>query len=159
MTETLPDSALKVKQAATGHGLDIVIHEMTQTTRTAEEAALACGCHVGQIVKSLVFQGRESGKPYLLLVSGDNRVNEKGVSAYLGESLQRPDAKQVREWTGFAIGGIPPLGHATALTTFIDRDLLTHDVVWAAAGTPFHVFPVAPDKLSDTVGAQIISVK
>ena len=86
---------------------------MAQPTRTAEEAAAACGVTVGQIVKSLVFLGADSGKPYLLLVSGSNRVNEKGVAAHLGEKLKRPDADAVRALTGYAIGGIPPFGHDT----------------------------------------------
>ena len=97
---------------------------MTAPTRTAEEAASACGVTVGQIVKSLVFSGADSGKPYLLLVSGANRVNEKGVAAHLGEKLKRPDADAVRALTGYAIGGIPPFGHATPLATYMDRDLL-----------------------------------
>lgn len=159
MAKPFPASVEAVRNAASERGLAIDIIEMTETTRSAEEAARACQCHVGQIVKSLVFAGRESGKPYLLLVSGDNRVDETGVAAHLGEGLKRPDAKQVRDWTGFAIGGIPPLGHATALITFIDRDLFNHQVVWAAAGTPFHVFLVAPAALAEATGAQIIKVK
>ena len=115
---------------------------MPQSTRTAEEAAAACGCSVGQIVKSLVFRGAQSGKPYLLLVSGANRVDEKAVAAHLGEALKRPDADYVRGVTGFAIGGIPPLGHDTPLATFMDETLLTYDTVWAAAGTADAVFPV-----------------
>jgi prolyl-tRNA editing enzyme YbaK/EbsC (Cys-tRNA(Pro) deacylase) len=120
----LPPSARKVQDAASALGLDVTVREMTEPTRTAQEAASACGVTAGQIVKSLVFSGAASGKPYLLLVSGTNRVDEKGVATHLGEKLKRSDAEAVRALTGFAIGGIPPFGHATPLATYMDRDLL-----------------------------------
>jgi prolyl-tRNA editing enzyme YbaK/EbsC (Cys-tRNA(Pro) deacylase) len=157
--QSLPPSALKVQAAAEQLGLSIDVREMSQSTRTAEEAAAACGVGVGQIVKSLVFTGAASGKPYLLLVSGSNRVNEKGVAVHLGEALKRPDANAVRELTGFAVGGIPPFAHATPLPTFIDRDLLQYDIVWAAAGTPLAVFAADPAKLRDVTNATAIDVK
>lgn len=155
----LSPSATRFQAAAAGLGLTVEVREMTQSTRTAEEAAAACGVGVGQIVKSLVFSGSESGKPYLLLVSGSNRVNEKGAAVHLGEKLKRPDADTVRELTGYAVGGIPPLGHKTPLPTFMDEDLLQYGVVWAAAGTPTAVFPVDPAKLRDVTAARVISVK
>jgi prolyl-tRNA editing enzyme YbaK/EbsC (Cys-tRNA(Pro) deacylase) len=114
---------------------------------------------VGQIVKSLIFKGKSSGRPYLLLVSGTNRVNEKAVAALIGEAIARPDADFVRASTGFAIGGIPPLGHATPLATYLDEDLLQYGTVWAAAGTPNAVFPVDPGRLRDALGATVVSVK
>lgn len=154
----LPDSAQRVQNAANMLALDIVVREMAQPTRTAEEAAAACGVTVGQIVKSLVFLGAQSRKPYLLLVSGSNRVNEKGVASRLGEALTRPDANTVRDLTGYAIGGIPPFGHTTALATYIDPDLLQYDVVWAAAGTPRAVFQVDPKRLQAATGATVMSV-
>lgn len=154
----LPPSAQKVQDAATALGLGVNVREMAQPTRTAEEAASACGVTVGQIIKSLVFLGADSGKPYLLLVSGSNRVNEKGVAAHLGEKLKRPDADYVRHLTGFAIGGIPPFGHATALATYMDADLLQYDVVWAAAGTPRAVFPIDPKQLRDVLATPAIAV-
>ncbi len=155
---SLAPSALKVQEAADRLGLAVIIRQMPGSTRTAEEAAAACGCSVGQIVKSLVFKGRTSGKPYLLLVSGSNRVNEKGVAATIGEALTRPDAQFVRDITGYAIGGIPPLGHASPLATYFDRDLLQYGVVWAAAGTPEAVFSVAPASLAEKTAATVISV-
>ena len=158
MTE-LPESARKVQDAAQALGLEVAVRVMTEPTRTAEDAAAACGVTVGQIVKSLVFLGAESGKPYLLLVSGSNRVNEKGVAAHLGEKLKRPDADAVRALTGYAIGGIPPFGHAVRLATYMDRDLLQYDLIWAAAGTPKAVFRTEPDKLRDAAGALVIDVK
>jgi prolyl-tRNA editing enzyme YbaK/EbsC (Cys-tRNA(Pro) deacylase) len=152
----LSPSARKVQEAARAAGLAITVIERAESTRTAEEAAAACGCDVAQIVKSLVFRGAVSGKPFLMLVSGANRLNEKGAAAVLGESLTRPDAAYVREVTGYAIGGIPPLGHATPMQVFIDEDLLRFDVVWAAAGTPRAVFAVQPGALADAIGARII---
>jgi prolyl-tRNA editing enzyme YbaK/EbsC (Cys-tRNA(Pro) deacylase) len=151
-------SAAKVQDEARRLALDVTVREMPASTRTAEEAAAACGVTVGQIVKSLVFLGTRSGKPYLLLVSGSNRVNEKGVAAHLGEDVTRPDAAAVRDITGFAIGGIPPFGHDVPLETFLDQDLLQYDVVWAAAGTPRAVFSADPRKLRDAVKAKVIAV-
>jgi prolyl-tRNA editing enzyme YbaK/EbsC (Cys-tRNA(Pro) deacylase) len=154
----LSASAGKVQEAARAAGLAVTVIERAESTRTAEEAAAACGCAVAQIIKSLVFRGAETAKPYLMLVSGSNRLNEKGVAGVLGESLTRPDAAYVREVTGYAIGGIPPLGHATRMQVFIDKDLLAFDVVWAAAGTPRAVFAVSPGALADAIGARIITV-
>jgi prolyl-tRNA editing enzyme YbaK/EbsC (Cys-tRNA(Pro) deacylase) len=154
----LKPAAQRVQDALRDKGLAAQVRHMGQATRSAAEAAAACGCSVGQIVKSLVFRGRASAKPYLLLVSGANRVNEQGIAAAIGEALRRPDADDVRAITGFAIGGIPPLGHATPLTTFMDAALLEHDVVWAAAGTPDAVFAIAPDRLATAADAKIISV-
>lgn len=155
---TLPAAAARVQAAAEALGLAVEVRIMPDSTRTAADAAAACGCAVGQIVKSLVFKGKSSGRPILLLVSGSNRVDEKGVATVLGEALTRPDAEFVRAATGFAIGGIPPLGHATQVATWIDEDLLQYITVWAAAGTPNAVFAVNPVKLGEAVGATTIRV-
>jgi len=154
----LKPAAQRVKDALGAKGLDAQVRHMPQATRSAEEAAAACGCAIGQIVKSLVFRGAASGRPYLLLVSGANRVNEAAVAVLLGEALQRPDARTVRELTGFAIGGIPPLGHRAPLATYMDEALLAFAEVWAAAGTPDAVFPVAPDRLRVATEAHVIRV-
>lgn len=158
MREALPASAVRVQRAADALGLGVTVREMAAATRTAEEAAAACGVSVGQIVKSLVFVGANTQRPYLLLVSGRNRVNEEGVAARLGEPLQRPDAGYVRALTGFAIGGIPPFGHDAPIATYMDADLMQYDVVWAAAGTPRAVFPVEPRRLREAVRATVIAV-
>ena len=155
----LPPAAHRVLTAAVEHGLDVEIRVMPASTRTAPEAAAAVGTTVGQIVKSLIFKGKTSGKPYLFLVSGTNRVNEHMVEKVLGEPIVRPDADFVRDATGFAIGGIPPLGHATPLATYCDEDLLQYETVWAAAGTPDAVFSVDPATLREAIGAHIIAVK
>jgi prolyl-tRNA editing enzyme YbaK/EbsC (Cys-tRNA(Pro) deacylase) len=152
----LPASALRVRDQARRLGLDPEIVEMAASTRTAQDAAAACGCEVAQIVKSLVFRGAESGNPYLMLISGSNRLNEKTVAAILGEALTRPDAAYVREVTGFAIGGVPPFAHASAMQVFVDEDLLRFETVWAAAGTPRAVFAVSPDALAKALEAKVI---
>ncbi len=154
----LKEACRRVEAAAAALGLTIAIRQMAQATRTAADAASAVGCDVDQIVKSLVFQGAASGKPYLLLVSGANRVDEAAVAADIGEGLVRPNGKFVREATGYAIGGIPPFGHASELTTFIDRDLLKHERVWAAAGTPESLFSVATAELARATRARSIAV-
>lgn len=158
MDNPLPSSAQRVADAAKRLGLSPHIVTMADSTRTAEEAAAACGCEVAQIVKSLVFRGAQSGTPYLLLVSGKNRVNEKKAANVIGESLARPDAGYVRATTGYAIGGIPPFGHDTPLKTFIDADLLAFDSVWAAAGTPNCVMRLAPQDLQAKTGAETLVV-
>lgn len=148
----------RVRLAATDLGLAVEIVEMPGSTRTAEDAAAACGCAVGQIVKSLVFVGAETRRPLLLLVSGANRVDETGVRAAIGEVLERPDATYVRTTTGFAIGGVAPIGHETPMVTYLDRDLLAFETVWAAAGSPKAVFAVQPARLVEATGATVIAV-
>lgn len=154
----LTSTTERVREAAAALGLVIAPIRMDRSTRTAEEAAAACGCAVGQIVKSLVFEGKESGKPYLFLVSGANRVDQERVAGVLGEPLKRPDGAAVRRLTGFAIGGIPPFGHISRLDTWIDADLFMFSEVWAAAGTPETVFSVAPNDLSAATRAQSIQL-
>ncbi|MCB1494535.1 MAG: YbaK/EbsC family protein [Bauldia sp.] len=154
----LPAAAKRVQDAANALGLAVTVTIMPDSTRTAEEAAEACGCTVGQIVKSLIFKGKDTDQAYLFLVSGTNRVNEKAVAKTIGESIVRPDADFVRKATGFAIGGIPPFGHMVKLATFLDADLLQYETVWAAAGTPRAVFPVAPRQLRDTLVPTVIQV-
>lgn len=155
----LPESAQRVADAARAAGLAVEVREMSESTRTAEEAASACGCDVGQIVKSLIFRGATSGNPVLLLVSGRNRVDEDGVRSHIGEALARPDAAYVRAVTGYAIGGIPPLGHPAPIATYMDEDLMQYDRVFAAAGTPRAIFSVAPAALRDAVSARVIQMK
>jgi prolyl-tRNA editing enzyme YbaK/EbsC (Cys-tRNA(Pro) deacylase) len=154
----LKPAAQRVQDALREKGLESQVRHMSQATRSADEAAAACGCSVGQIVKSLVFRGAVSGKPYLFLVSGANRVNQEGVARVIGEALRRPDANDVRDITGFAIGGIPPFGHKTPLATYMDAALLEFAQVWAAAGTPDAVFPIAPQRLAAAADASIITV-
>jgi prolyl-tRNA editing enzyme YbaK/EbsC (Cys-tRNA(Pro) deacylase) len=134
-----------------GAGLDIEVRRFPQGTRTAEDAAAAIGCTVAQIVKSLVFT--VDGSPVVALVSGANRLDTDRLAAR--GRVGKADAALVREATGYAIGGVPPFGHATALPVLCDRDLLAHDTVWAAAGRPDAVFPIAPARLVELSRAEV----
>jgi prolyl-tRNA editing enzyme YbaK/EbsC (Cys-tRNA(Pro) deacylase) len=154
----LPRACRLVADAAAAKGLAIKISVMADSTRTAEEAAAACQTTVAQIVKSLVFRGKTSGKAILLLVSGVNRVKESLVQREIGEKIERPDAEFVRDVTGFAIGGIPPLGHAQTLETWFDADLLQYRSIFAAAGTPNSIFRTEPHALLAATGATVIAV-
>ena len=133
--------------------------EHAESTRTAQEAADRAGCELGQIVKSLIFKGKTSQKPILVLTSGVNRVDEKRISEYAGESIGRADADFVRAVTGFAIGGVPPLGHAQKMETYIDEDFLQYQTVWAAAGTPNAIFELATDALQTITTGKVARVK
>src|SRR6187402_2473487 len=136
----------RVVEAAADHGLEIDVHRFPAGTRTAADAARAVGCEVAQIVKSLVFVADD--RPVVALVSGANRVDlDKLAVAASAGSARRADGDEARAATGFAIGGVPPFGHATETTIVIDRDLESHEVVWAAAGLPDAVFALRPDDL------------
>ncbi|MEK7325424.1 MAG: YbaK/EbsC family protein [Chloroflexota bacterium] len=156
---SLSPSAQKVQDALTARGFANQVVEHAQTTRTSAEAAAAVGCEVGQIAKSLIFKGRQSGKAILVIASGANRADEKKLRDLAGEKVEKPDADFVRERTGFVIGGVPPLGHVEMLTTFVDEDLMQYDTIWAAAGTPNAVFPLTPDELVKMTGGKVAAVK
>lgn len=155
---TLPASALKVRQALAALGHEFHVVEFSASTRTSADAAAAIGCDVAQIAKSLVFRAKPSGRPVLVVASGANRVDERKIEAALGEKLGRADADYVRDRTGFAIGGVPPVGHATPPATFIDRDLLQFAEIWAAAGTPHAVFRLTPAELVEMTGGQVMQI-
>jgi prolyl-tRNA editing enzyme YbaK/EbsC (Cys-tRNA(Pro) deacylase) len=158
-TDALHPSARRVVDWAGQRGLDLAVREYPKDgARTAEDAAAAVGCTVDQIVKSMIFAATgASGEPELVLAltSGANQVDAEALAAVAGvERCGRADPEDVRASTGYAIGGVPPFGHATALRTWIDPHLLTFDEVWAAAGTPRHVFPIGPEALVDLTGAE-----
>src|SRR5690242_17546938 len=144
---TLSSSAQKIQDQLNFLGYDYTVIEHIESTRTAQEAAERAGCELGQIVKSLIFRGRASGKAILVLTSGANRVDEKLISEYAGEPIGRADPDFVRTMTGFAIGGIPPIGHATKMETYLDEDFQQFPVVWAAAGTPNAIFELKTEDL------------
>jgi prolyl-tRNA editing enzyme YbaK/EbsC (Cys-tRNA(Pro) deacylase) len=150
---SLPRSARRVQEALHELGVDVEVVELSDSTRTAPEAAAAVGCELGAIVKSLVFRGAHSGEPVLVLVSGDRRADEAALAEALGEPVQRAEAGWVREVTGYAIGGVAPVGHPAPVRTLIDDDLMRFETVWAAAGTPRTVFPIAPELLARVTGA------
>ena len=154
--ETLPRGARRVRTALLELGLPGDIHRLADSTRTAPEAAAAVGCELGAIVKSLVMRGVRTKEPLLVLVSGDNRADVELIEAAVDEPVERPDAGYVREVTGYAIGGIPPVGHPDPVRTLMDEDLLRFETVWAAAGHPHAVFPIAPAELATAADALVL---
>jgi prolyl-tRNA editing enzyme YbaK/EbsC (Cys-tRNA(Pro) deacylase) len=154
----LSPSAAKVQAALAGKGFAFEVQELSQSTRTAAEAAAAIGCDVAQIAKSILFRARDSGRPVLVIASGVNRIDEKAVANLLGEKPGKADADFVRRETGFVIGGVPPLGHDKPIFTLIDEDLLAFDEIWAAAGTPFAVFRLDPHSLAGLTGGKVARV-
>ena len=155
--EGLPRAAAAVVTAGRSLGLEVDVREFPDGTRTAADAARAIGCEVNQIVKSLVFVADTD--PVLVLTAGGNRVDVVKVGKERSAAVVRKaDAGEVRAATGFAIGGTPPFGHARELAVLIDRDLTGFDVVWAAAGTPRHVFPITPGDLVKATGGEVADV-
>jgi len=157
--EELSSSAKRVQQALDDRGLQLKVLELPDSTRTAVEAAAAIGCEVGQIIKSVVFKGKRSGKPILVLVSGANRADERRIEALIGEPLGKADADFVRTHTGFVIGGVPPVGHTEKIKTYIDEDLSEYKELWAAAGTPHAVFKLTPEELLLITEGEVGSIK
>ena len=153
----LPDSARRVAMLLRerGHAGQVVM--LPETGKTSAEAAAGLGCEVAQIAKSILFRRRDDDAPVLVVASGANRVDEKKVAAQVGE-IARADAKFVREKTGYAIGGVCPIGHATPPVTLIDADLLALDSLWAAAGHPHAVFNLSPQELVALTGAPVADV-
>ena len=158
MTQLSP-SAQKIQNLLNSLGYDYTVIEHAESTRTAQEAADRAGCELGQIVKSLIFRGKTSGKPILVLTSGANRVDEKRISGYAGETIGRADADFVRTVTGFAIGGVPPIGHAQKMETYLDEDFLSYQTIWAAAGTPNAIFELKTEDLQKMTDGKIAQVK
>jgi prolyl-tRNA editing enzyme YbaK/EbsC (Cys-tRNA(Pro) deacylase) len=155
----LSPSAQKIQDQIRSLGYDYTVIEHADSTRTAQEAADRAGCELGQIVKSLIFKGKDSGKPILILTSGANRVDEQRISEYAGEAIGRADADFVRAVTGFAIGGVPPFGHVQKLETYFDEDFLKYETIWAAAGTPNAIFEVKTADLQKITDAKVARVK
>jgi prolyl-tRNA editing enzyme YbaK/EbsC (Cys-tRNA(Pro) deacylase) len=157
--ESLSASAQRFQDALQDLGFSLQVIELPDSTRTASEAAEAVGVQVGQIVKSLVFKAKRSGRPILIVASGAHRVNEKRIEARIDEPLGKASADFVRESTGYAIGGVPPVGHSQQIQTFVDQDLLQYEEIWAAAGTPHAVFRLTPAQLVEMTQGEVISVQ
>lgn len=153
----MKSSVKRVKTALDKLDIPYHLQELPQSTRTAEEAALAVKCRVGQIVKSLIFLNAE-GQPLLILTSGANQVDEKLVSQSLGEKIHFASAEFVRHQTGFSIGGVSPYGLKKQIPIYIDRDLLNYQQVWSAAGSPHAVVQISPPDLVKTTRGTVISV-
>ena len=147
----------RFRAALDAASLECAIRTLPASTRTAVEAAAAVGCSVGEIAKSLVF--RAGDRAVVAVMSGDNRLDPEKLAAALGEDVSRADADFVRATTGFAIGGVPPLGHATPIDVFMDTDLFRFEEIWAAAGSPFSVFAIEPARLREAAGATVMTLK
>lgn len=159
MSNDLSKSAQKVQDVLNSHSVACEVVELPDTTRSAKEAAVAIGCSVEQIAKSLIFRGVNSGASILVIASGPNRVNEKSIGNLFGEPIERATPDFVREKTGFAIGGVPPIAHTHPPKTFIDEDLMQYPEIWAAAGGPHAVFKLTPSDLEKITGGQVVSVR
>ncbi len=147
-------SLKRVKAALDDAGVTVDLREMSEGTRTAEDAARAVGCEVDQIAKSIIFRGEESGHVVLFLTAGGNRVSAAKATAVAGQKLGKADAELIRAETGFAIGGVSPVGHLRRIDAWFDPRLAEFDQVWAAAGTPRHVFAIGPSDLLRITGAK-----
>jgi len=152
-------TALRTAQLLRDAGVDARVVEFEQPTRTSAEAAVAIGCSVAEIAKSIVFRGANSGRAVVVVASGDNRVSEAKVAASVGEPLLRADAEFVRTATGYVIGGVAPIGHVQPVLLLLDEDLRRFAIVWAAAGTPYSVFPLSPEQLRALTGAEWSDVR
>ena len=152
------DSVSRVLNALEDLELAARVLDLPDSTRTAEKAAEAVGCDVSQIVKSLVFVSDKGSHPILILTSGSNRVDENLIATQINQKVKFADADFVREKTGFAIGGVAPVGHINPIETFIDQDLLKYDEIWAAAGNPHMVFSIGPQDLVKACKGKVISV-
>jgi prolyl-tRNA editing enzyme YbaK/EbsC (Cys-tRNA(Pro) deacylase) len=148
-------SLKRVRAALEAAGVTYDLREMSAPTRTAQEAADAAGCHIDQIAKAIIFRGESSGHVRLFLTAGGNRVSAEKASAVAGEALGKADAELIRAETGFAIGGVAPVGHLNPVQAYLDPRLMEFDLVWAAAGTPRHIFSIAPNALHSLTGAAI----
>lgn len=159
MNPKLKNSSQKVQDTLSASGLQLDVIEFSELTRTAQEAANAIGCEVGQIAKTLIFKGKRTSNPICVIASGTNRVDEKKIAEYLGEKTERPDADYVLHHTGFAIGGIPPIGYQFDSPPLIDEDLMGYSEIWAAAGTPNAVFKLSPTDLVKLTGGHVMNVR
>ena len=158
MTQQRISSAQRFQRTMQTLGFSIEVVELSDSTRTAKEAAQAIGTRVEQIVKSLIFKGQHTDKPILVVASGTNRVNEKRLSELVGEPIGKADADFVRQHTGFAVGGVPPTGHIQPIATYIDEDLLRYEEIWAAAGTPHAVFRLTPADLQKMTAGSVVTI-
>jgi Cys-tRNA(Pro) deacylase len=159
MEHKLKESAQRVQDLLSQHGLEFKVIEFKELTRTAQEAANVIGCEVGQIAKTLIFKGKKTAKPICVIASGKNRVDEKKIAHYVGEEIEKPDADFVLKHTSFSIGGIPPIGYQFEIKPLIDEDLMAYAEIWAAAGTPNSVFRLSPQSLQKITGGQVVSLR
>ncbi|MBA3660930.1 MAG: YbaK/EbsC family protein [Gammaproteobacteria bacterium] len=158
--KNLSKSAVRVQNVLLQKGLMFEVVELSSSTRTATDAAKTIGCDVAQIVKTLLFRSVKTNQPILILACGINRVNEKTIEKNIGEKIVKADADFTREVTGYAIGGVPPVGHDQKINQiYIDEDLLKFEKLWAAAGTPHAVFSLSARDLENLTDGKVISIK
>ena len=155
----LSPTAQRVQDLLTALAFPCKVIEFAESTRTSQEAAERAGCSLGQITKSMIFMGKTTRKPILVLTSGANRVDEKRISGYAGEPIARADADFVRSVTGFVIGGVPPIGHSQPMEAYLDEDFLAYQTIWAAAGTPNAIFELKTEDLQKMTGGTVAQVK
>ena len=159
MKPQLKNSAQKIQDILHQYALGLEVMEFQETTRTSQEAANAIGCEVGQIAKTLIFKGKTTGKPICIIASGKNRVDEKKITQILREEIEKPDAEFVLGATGFAIGGVPPIGYKLDIKPLIDEELMNYSEIWAAAGTPNSVFRLSPKDLLRITQGKVVNTK
>lgn len=159
MGDKLKNSSQRVQDLLHEHKLDLKVIEFNELTRTAQEAANAIGCEVGQIAKTLIFKGKTTSKPICIIASGKNRVDEKKIVQHVGEEIEKPDAEYVLKHTNFAIGGVPPIGYVLDIPPLIDEDLMVYHEIWAAAGTPNASFRLSPNDLLKITRGRVVSIR
>lgn len=159
MKDKLKSSAQRIQDILHSHHLDIKVIEFTELTRTAQEAANAIGCEVGQIAKTLIFKGKTTSKPICIIASGKNRVDERKIVHYVDEEIEKSDAEFVLKHTGFVIGGVPPIGYSLDISPLIDEDLMIYQEIWAAAGTPNSVFRLTPKDLLKITRGHVVNIR
>lgn len=153
------EKTAKIRQILTNANVEVLIKHFPESTHTAQEAADAIGCTIGQIAKSLIFKGKDSGNPIFIIASGSNRVDLSKIKDFLKEEIEKADADFVLEHTGFVIGGVPPFGHKTKIIPIIDEDLLRYEEIWAAAGTANSVFKIKSQDLVKIAFGEILDIK
>lgn len=158
MEQNLGNSAQKFQEVLNKYGIELKVVQFTETTKTSQDAAKVIGCDLGQIAKTIIFKGKNSGNPVCVIASGKNRINEKKIEGYLKEPIEKASPDFVLEKTGFVIGGVPPIGHSHAITIFIDQDLQKYESLWTAAGNPHTVFKLSPQELIKITQGMVISV-
>lgn len=159
MKPSLSRKAEKVQDVLREKGFEIRVRELPDSTRTARDAARAVGCETAQIAKSLVFMDKERNEPVLIIASGTNTVSLERIRQATGRTLVKADGKAVKDRVGFAIGGVPPVGHNEKLVTLLDPDLKQYDRIWAAAGTPHAVFELRSRDLGPLTDGTWVDLK
>lgn len=158
MTKPLSDNAQKIQNFLIERGFTCSVKELPDSTRTAQEAAQAIGCEVAQIAKSIIFVDKATGNPILAIASGINQVDVKKIEKATGLHLTKADSQFVKERVGFAIGGVPPVGHREKIKTFLDPTLLKYETIWAAAGTPFAVFQLKSSEIQKLTAGEFLDL-